>query len=204
MVIWIYILYCLHIEMSEQWIDKLKDLTDILLNIFSIIAIIGGAIWGLFKFGLKREKYPWANIDHKISMIKLTDERLLLRVTIVVDNVGEVKLKFTKGEVRLSQILPLDPDVPSKFLAGQRLVKEGETEIIWPYADCYEPSTGYYKLEWQEGDFELEPKETDERYFDFIIAPDKRTLEVYSYLSNVYKEGKEIGWLKSSFYTINS
>lgn len=88
-------------------------------------------------------------------------------------------------------MIPCSEDV-LKIVDGDR-TKEDEAEAPWPLLSEVELSG--------EKD-EIEPGESEEFHFDFVIDPEIETVIVYSYVKNQIKRDREIGWNKTSVYDI--
>ncbi len=82
-----------------------QNLIQNIESVLTIAAILIGGIWTYILFIKNREKYPKADLSQIIQKIDLDDE-LLIRLTIVIKNVGRVKLPIKSGEVRLQHIKP--------------------------------------------------------------------------------------------------
>ncbi len=90
--------------------------------------------------------------------------------------------------------------VPEKILgaidSGENPVPPGKTEIQWPrVGDAHE-------VTWEQGKFEIEPGESDQVLFDFVVPAEVETLNVYTYFKNESKEGREIGWSLTTVYDL--
>ncbi|MCH7733085.1 MAG: hypothetical protein IIB44_11370 [Candidatus Marinimicrobia bacterium] len=51
---------------------------------------------------------------------------------------------------------------------------------------------------------EIEPNEDDEILCDFLIDKDIQTIQVYSYLKNAEKPGRDIGWGITTIHDLKS
>jgi hypothetical protein len=176
--------------------SKVREYVDIIQSAFTVIALIVGGIWSYWLFVQNRQKYPRANIAHRIAHRHIANGKLLLHVNVIISNTGDVLLSLIHLETRIQQVLPLPAGILDSINKGQNPVPEGETEVAWPLIDSQE-------LEVKEGECEIEPGESQEIHHDFIIDAEVETVEVYSYLLNEQKRVREIAWDLTTLYDLN-
>ena len=169
-----------------------------------MIAVTVGGIWAYKKFVMRREEYPFAEMQHEINHFILNDEYILLTVKIKLKNCGNVLIELKSGWVYVQQIIPPTMKIrealkstkikdlrfgkhPSIFFDSNRLVAFG---LI-----------GRRDLAFEKGNSLIEPGETDEFQIDFILAKDVETIRLKSYFKNI-KLDEEVGWQFTSFYSI--
>jgi hypothetical protein len=114
-------------------------------------------------------------------------------VVVRVAKVGSVLFRPRHLQVRLQQLLPVADDVADRIRDGSDPVGPNETEILWPELCAREHS-------WTKPT-EIEPGESDDYYFDFVIPKDVMAIQVYSHLANPAKEG--VGWNTTSVYYVS-
>ena len=161
------------------------------------VAIILGGIWTYILFIRTRQKFPRANIIHDIKHLSLPNDKTLLHIDIRLSNVGDVLLSLASGEVRVQQVLPLPDELANIIEKGEDPVKDEEREIEWPLI-------GERSCSWKKDDFEVEPGESDNLLFDFIIEKEVKVVEVYSYFQNIKKRPTDIGWNLTTVYDLRS
>jgi len=184
-------------ETCECIIGSIKDIVQILEAVVTVIAIAIGGYWSYMLFMKKRQKYPRANITHHILQKPISDGKVLLNVTAVIHNTGDVLLSILSGDMRIQQVLPLSPEIQQAIVENKDPVENGKIEIDWPVIIQRIKS-------WQEGEFEIEPGEEDQVLFDFIFEDKFETVMIYSYFKNVSKPGREIGWGLSSIFDLRA
>ncbi len=185
-------------EVSKQLcLYTLKDIVEIVQGIITAIGIVVGGVWAYLLFVRKRQKYPRADITHEITHYLITDDKVLLHVTVTVKNVGDVLLQLVSGVMRIQQILPLLPEITKAVHEGRDPVGKEMTEVAWP--EIVSRNT-LGKPE----EIEIEPGENDFIYYDFIIGTDIQTIEVYSYFKNAKKRKRELGWGRTTIYHLGS
>ena len=84
----------------------------------------------------------------------------------------------------------------SLILKGEEPLDEEGLEYLWPLA------VDQKEKEWSKGSRELEPGESDQVHFDFLLGRDVETIIVYSYFRNAKKFGRkeELGWQITNVY----
>jgi len=180
-------------ETSCDWSKTITVVKDIL----TIIAIIVGAIWTYLLFIKKRQKYPRANISHNVKHVPLVDDQILLYVNVTLTNIGEVLLSLASADVRVNRVLPLSDELSETIGRGEDPVKEGEIEVEWPMIHDR-------PRKWKEGEFEIEPGESDHLHFEFLLESDIEVVVLYTYFINVKKRERDIGWNLTTVYDLRS
>lgn len=176
--------------------ELLKDIASIVQSATTILAIVVSGFWGYWIFIKNRQQYPRVKLSHSISHRKIDTQRILLHVTVTIQNIGEILLSLRAAETRVQQVLPLPESVADSMKKGADPVPVGETEIsAWPLLGCH--GTNF-----QKGLFEVEPGEIQELHHDFVVTGAIETILVYSYLKNVSKRNREIGWNLTTLYDV--
>lgn len=164
--------------------SELKEFADLILSIASIAAIIVGGWWTYMLFVRKRQIFPRANTNHQVTHKPITDEKLLLHLSITISNVGDVLIELIEGDVRIYQVIPPPSDVLDFINSGGKPVPSGDTEADWDVVDEKE-----HKCK-----IDIEPGESHIIPYDFFINSDVKTIKVYSYFMNVRRHDRLIGW----------
>ena len=186
------------LEVGQWNMEDFKNLTSGLQSIVTIIAFVIGGGWALWTFVLRRQRYPHIATKHTISHWKLDKGNLLLHVAVQLSNVGQVMFSPVYGVVRVQKILPLEDNMQQALAQGYDLVEKDEREVSWPRIaperECI----------WQPGTIEIEPGESFDVHFDFVILTDEvRTIEVYSHFRNSTKKGS-MGWSRTAIYDVSN
>ena len=175
--------------------SQLKETVDIIQSVLTFFAIAVSGVWGYWLFVQKRQRYPRASIKHDITHMPIANDKLLLHVSVTIFNKGDILLSLESMETRIQQMLPLSDEVLDSVAKGHKLVSEGETEHIWPTLDSRESR-------WEKGQREIEPNESQDIHYDFIIDAEIQVIQVYSFLVNETKRGHEIGWDLTTLYDL--
>lgn len=178
-------------------LDTTKKFLGLGQSAVTIIAIIAGGIWTYLLFIKKRLRFPRANVENEISHIDLNSNLILLHVKIKVTNIGDVLLSFKEMEIRVQQILPIHNDISGSININNKVETREADEIPWPMLDG---KIRQYELK----SYEIEPGESDESHFDFIIVKNIKVVAVYSYFQNIIKKGRDLGWGCTSIYKLEN
>jgi len=112
-----------------------------------------------------------------------------------VKNKSDALMQIISGRVVVHQIAPFADDVDQVPLG---FVGEGDSfEYAWPQIGdrVFEYARDRY--------LEVEPGESDAIDFDVFVKGDVRVVQIYSYLKNVSKTTRELGWNCTSIHQLN-
>ena len=169
-----------------------KDVAEIVQGFGVGVAALLGIIWSRFLWGRHREGYPWAKITHRIGTIPIGDHTVV-RLTVEIQNVGKVLMQIDKGHARVQQLLPCTDEQLRKLRDGENEAKN-KPELDWFQLGEKE------RLDWK---VEVEPGESEELYFDFVLPPGVERIALYSHFENRSKHGRdELGWSKTTTHEL--
>jgi hypothetical protein len=174
---------------------SIRNLTDIIQAVLTSLAILVGGSWSYLLFVRRRQRYPRANLKHEITHRTIGDGFVLLRVTATVTNNGEVLLSLACAETRVQQVVPAPADLLGAAKKGKDPLAEGETEVEWPILFSRQSK-------WDKDEFQIEPGESDQILYDFVLKDDVTAVEVYTYLKNEEVKKREIGWNMTTIYDL--
>jgi hypothetical protein len=164
-----------------------ESLASAVESLATVIALAGAAWWTFLLFVKKRERYPRARTTHSLILLDEVECYSLLRLSVKVENLGNVLLDLCRGRVRIQVVRPAPEEMRQALLRGEDLPRVEGYEFSWPDMDKF-------TLEWGKNGYRIEPLESEEFYFDFKVAIDVEAVQVYSYFQNVTEKRKEIGW----------
>jgi hypothetical protein len=171
-----------------------KDAISSAESLATIAALIIGAIWAWKGFIRNRLRFPSATLQHIIT--SWTDEnKTFLHVTVRISNTGNLLIELAKGKTWIEKLTPLPSKVKDSVRTGNMPIQTGKHEIDWSLIAKHELTSS--------DRIEIEPKETDELHFDFVIDKKIMRVLIYTHLENQTKGlRKKIGWNLSSIYAI--
>jgi hypothetical protein len=173
-----------------------KDLSSVLQSLTTAVGIVVGGLWTYCLFVRNRLSKPHAEVRHTVAIRHLNHDRLLIHVAIEVRNESPILMRITSGKVRLYSMLPLASELKKSLESGGELPERGNDEINWPYEERD------FHWEGEKNWHEIEPQESDQFDFDFIAPRSLRTFQIYSYVKNVAKPNKEIGWNTQTIHDV--
>jgi len=169
------------------------------VSLLTALALIVGGIWSYLLFIRTRQKYPSANISQEITFKRITRDKVWLRITATLQNTGKVLLSLVYAETWVQQVRPIDEEMQNKILDPQESADTEQTEIQWPLLN-------EAKIKWAKKELEIEPNESDQIHFDFLIDSNVKTIVAYSYFRNAekFRRQKELGWQITRVYDLHS
>jgi hypothetical protein len=184
-----------------------KDLAAIVQALVTAVAVVIAAVWTYNLHVLKRQSHPRAVLTQQMTHRTLTDGPngvRLVHLRVDVSNPGEVLLYLVSGTAWIQRILPMAPDDESVLLTPDA-VAEGHTMVAWPGAAPVRHER------WDPGDLVIEPGETQEFEYDFIVPLSLRTVRAYAYYKNAsarpwwrcWGRNEEIGWHIATLYDLS-
>ena len=181
-----------------------KEILEIVQAFVTIGAIIVGGLWTYQVFIKERREYPHANIEQKVSHVRLSETATLLRVGVEVTNAGTSLMTIGSSVIRVQQVLPSVPCPPE----GKCAAKEIGTalENIDRQGDRFSwPLLGERKVTYDPV-YDVEPGEKQVFDFEFVVPPDVKLARIYVYIRNEQKlrEGKDVGWTASNYYDVKA
>ena len=176
-----------------------KDLATIIQATFATAAIIGAAIFAIFKLQLFRDFAPHLSISHTINHRPIADSYTHIDVTTVLHNSSRVKVELSHGLFRLMEIAPvLDDRELEDRLASRGHIEDNRPFNQWPIIDPFEFEYGSYNLI-------IEPGQKFQETLEFVISRDITTVAIQSaFYNSSYSEGskKPESWGITTVYDI--
>ena len=173
-------------------LSTVKDIATIVQSIFTVVAVITAGVWTYWLFVRKRQKYPSAKIEHQISHRLIANGKVLLSVNVLVSNLGNVLLSLKEGKIRVNQMLP-----PQDELLDILTSSEGTRVTNWHLLSPLVNPIGYKG-------HEIEPGESQQFLFHYVIDANIQTILVYTYFRNIEKLRRNIGWALTTIYDLCS
>lgn len=190
-------------SLGPVWGFEFDIWNSFLKTLFEIMAIATGGIWTYLTFIKYRLEYPYAQTEHKIFHWEIDNQKIYLSVIVSFKNSGKVLIKLKNSFVYIRQVRPLVSDLKTMIEnAPSADLREGKVsglfidngrQIAWR-------EVGYKEIEWEDNDVLIEPGETEEIKFDFILEKNIETIEVITYFQDLNKKRNKTGWKLTSMY----
>jgi hypothetical protein len=124
-------------------------------SIFTMAALAVGAWW----FFHKRTPKPGANITHDVTMWREADS-IFIHLAVRITNCGSVLMQIESGCAWVEQLQPLPENTQRELEAGD-FVPAGRVDAEWSQLQQRDLPKGFLQ--------EIEPGETDQIDFDFVL-----------------------------------
>jgi hypothetical protein len=179
----------------EKAVLRKKEIIELLQSVITIAAIVVGGVWTYRLFIEQRELKPHLNIRHAVVARVISPGVAWVHLTVTLENTGASLISLHRADVRVQQILPVGPAIQAALNAGKTRVGRKNNLVPWPGLCRYVTTP----------DLDIEPKETDNVEFDFLIPADVRSIRVYTYLENASATSKtrRMGWKLGSIHDIS-
>jgi len=167
-------------------------------SLATVAAITIGGIWSYLLFVKKRQRFPRAKLQHKVSHRALPRGGILLSVEVTVSNSGEVLLSLISWEIIVRQMLPPRAEL-LRVINDDQINQGAGTEIIeWHEIAARKERKIKHEV------FEIEPGESQQFSHSFLIDPEVKTILLDTYFQNVKKKGREVGWSLSTIHDLKT
>jgi hypothetical protein len=173
---------------SPGWLKYTKDAAAMVQSLATIVALLVGAWWVL----RRRRTYPRANFTHSVSHVPLSENTHLVRVTVGIENIGDVLLCLRDSAIGIQQVVPVPEQVRPTLESRLLLLGTAQDEIQWPFIDARFP-------DWTGA--EIEPGESAGFQCELLAPRSVRFILVYSYFRNITKPGNQ-GWNTTTLYEL--
>lgn len=165
-----------------------KNIAEIVQGLAVGLAAVLGALWSIYLVLRHRETHPRLEIEHSVVVVRVDDQRILLRLDVILTNVGKVLVRIGAGSARLQRIAPCDEEEIA------HVEKDGGTN--YPERDWPEETTRG-RSDWET---EIEPGETEQLCFDFLLPQTIEAVSLYSEFAD--KEERRLRWNKTTVHLL--
>lgn len=163
----------------------------------TILAIVVGGVFALVKLQVFRTFEPHLTITHEVHHRLVGDSYVHIDVTATLRNSSRLAVALRDGEISIQQVSP---------------VSDGEIEAL--YADAFEDEMSVFlqwpilesvPLEWEDGEIVIEPNESHQETYEFIVSTEIETALIYTYFQNPTlprPSNSAEGWAATTVYDI--
>jgi hypothetical protein len=181
---------------SDQ-LTRVKDWASIAESFAKVAALFVAAIWTYLLFVRQRQRFPRAKIEHTLVQYPLPAGKVLLRLSVSIANIGNVLLQIAKTNVEIYRVRPWPEALENAILSGAPIQTHGPKQkpIDWPLIDAREITA-------PEASKEIEPSETENLYFDFVVETSLQKVFIWTYFENQAKRRRPVGWNTTSMHEL--
>ena len=162
------------------------------------LALLVGAFWAVWLFFHRRERVPHLNVEHRVAHWRVNDS-IVVHVAARVTNVGTTIARLRSGRAWVQHVLPTPTNVVDCISRGDDPVPAGESEIPWHLAH----ESSERACDWSSSPQQVEPGESEEYIFDFVISSTILAVQVYSHFKNDAKRGN-VGWNTTTLHFVRA
>ena len=184
----------------ERWAPGLGGVGDVAAALQAAVttaAVVVGGAWAYVKFQAFRDFEPHLTITQAVSHRSVSSGYVHLAVTATLRNSSKVKVEIRKGAYWLQTVAPFE-DEQIDDLYREVFVDGREKSIQWPVYDTIEHA-------WEEGEFVIEPGESHQETYEFIVSHRIESVAVYAYFKNPRRSKSSRtaeGWSATTVYDI--
>jgi hypothetical protein len=184
-------------------LGKLKDVFAVVQSFATVCALIVGGVWGAYLFQRERQHFENALLSYKVAHHPLEQDKTFLHVTVEIKNLGKTLLGISTAQTWVEQIDPVPSCVVEGVMLEQRIdqaIRSHEmTSDTLPWCLIKNRT-----IEWKEGEFQIEPGESDEVYFDLIIPAAVKVVKLYVKVvhAGVSKGARGLVWQRELVYKV--
>ena len=178
-------------------IGPIKDLAAIFQSAITVFAIVVGGVFAWFKLQAFRDFEPHLTISHEVHHRITSNSYVHIDVTATLHNSSRVKIELREADLRLQQVSPLS-DQQVEILYTEVFAEAEHRHVQWPI--LYE-----VQRDWDKGDLIVEPSESHQEAYEFIVTARVESVSVYTYFYNPgFLEGSRTaeGWGATTVYDI--
>ena len=184
-------------EWSWKNVGPIKDMAGGMQSALTILAIVVGGAFALVKLQVFRTFEPHLTITHEVNHRFVGDSYIHLDVTATLRNSSRVAVGIREGEFSIQQISPVSDEgveaVYSEVFVDRKLIY-----LQWPILESV-------PFEWDEGEMVIEPNESHQETYEFIVLGHLETVLIYTYFDNPqfpHPPKSAEGWAATTIYDI--
>lgn len=177
--------FVLNLALDET--EGAKDLAEIIQLFVVASAVVIGGFFALYKLQIFRDFEPHLTVSHEISHRFIGDRFIHIEVTATLHNSSKVMIDVQKGLFRLQQIAPTSDEEVRK-LYSQVFIDEKHKYLQWPTLEEVDRN-------WDANQLIVEPGESHQETYEFVVSTDVTSVMVYTYFYNSrFPKSPSEGW----------
>lgn len=181
----------LHLTLPDA--SRTRELAWTVQASAAALAIAVGGVFAAYKWQVFRDFAPHLTVSHNVSHRRISSSYIHIDATAVLYNSSKVQIGLREGLVRLQQIAPAS-DAEVEQLYAQVFTRRAEEYLQWHTSE-------EMSRIWDKDEFIIEPGETHQETFEFIVSTGVRSVMIYTYFYNP-RSTEPRGWGASTVYDI--
>ena len=184
-------------EWNWKNVGPIKDLAGEIQSALTVFAIVVGGAFALVKLQVFRTFEPHLTVTHKVNHRYVGDSYIHLDVTATLRNSSRVAVGIRDGEFSIQQVNPM-PDEEIESVYADVFMDKEFVNLQWPILESV-------PVEWEEGEMVIEPEESHQETYEFIVLAHMETALIYTYFQNPARprpSNSAEGWEATTVYDI--
>ena len=175
--------------------ESVKDLIEIVQLFVVASAVVIGGVFALYKLQIFRDFEPHLTVSQEVSHRYVGDSYVHVETTATLHNSSRVKIEIREGLFRLQQIAPVS-DEEIMELYAQVFIDEESKHLQWPTLEEVDRN-------WAANELIVEPGESHQETYEFIVSRDASSIMVYAYFHNSrFPKSPAEGWGATTVHDI--
>ncbi len=175
--------------------ESAKDLVEIVQLFVVASAIVIGGVFATYKLQIFRDFEPHLTISQEVSHRYVGDSYVHVETTATLHNSSRVKIEIREGLFRLQQIAPTSDEEVVELYA-QVFMDEESKHLQWPTLEEVDRN-------WAANELIVEPGESHQETYEFIVSKDATSIMVYAYFHNSrFPKSPAEGWGATTVHDI--
>ena len=187
------------VTFADDWsnVSRIKDVAASIQSAVTVIAIVTGGIFALFKLQVFRDFEPHVDVANEIKYRLMNDTYVHIDVRATIHNTSKVKVGFRRARFSILQVL-LNSNDDIAEIHEQVFISQEKRDMQWPVLNVIEH-------EWDDGKLVVEPGENHSESQEFIVLKeDAETvrIETFFFDQRFTEPSDEFGWSATTFCDI--
>lgn len=169
----------------------------IVQSVGTVTAIFVGGGFAFYRLHLLRTFQPHLTIEQEVTHREIGDSYTHVFVRVSLRNSSRVGIELRQGFILLQQIAPTTDDKVEELYKERFSDREVE-DISWSHLELI-------RRDWNKGELIVEPGETHQEAYEFIVTNTVETVLVNIFLTNssIPVDGKSVlGWTATTVHDI--
>ena len=161
--------------------QRFESAMGIALDIVTVVAIVVGGSFALYKLQIFRDFEPHLTVSHAVNHRRIGDSYVHIDVTVTLHNSSRVRVDIREGFFLLEEVA--------------MVWDEEEQDFLYPTLD-----EGSFT--WGSDGVVIEPGETRRELSEFFVPEDVETVSIYTYFHDSRRSQVSQGWGVATIYDI--
>ncbi len=209
---------CIEIRLLDM-LSIISELASIAASLITVVAIIVGGSFAVFKFRVFRESKPHLTVSQEVRHRFIGTNFIHVVTYMKLHNSSKVAVQISGAMIRAQMVSPaFDDQIQTLYDSsgsenGHDTKRDPDTdEGAWSANDTHDSVPLWPLLEtinrsWEKGELIIEPGGTDSQAYEFIIHRGIEAVLIYAHFQNAdFKPKKKVprGWDVTTVYDVKN